>query len=408
MRRSQAFIPTLREVPAEAQIISHQLCLRAGLIRQLGAGLYSWLPLGLMVLKNIEQIIREEMNRAGAQEILMPGVQPAELWHESGRWEKYDDIMLRFKDRQGRSNVLGPTHEEVVTDIYRQNVKSYRELPLNLYQIKWKFRDELRPRFGLMRGREFSMKDAYSFDVDKEQSLVAYQKMFDAYTRIFNRLGLQWRAVNADSGEIGGDYSHEFQVLANAGEDTLLFDPDSDYAVNIEKFDAATAPKPRDQLVEKKGIEVGHCFHLGTTYSAKLNALVKLADGKDIPVVMGCYGIGVSRIVAAAIEQCHDAKGIVWPDPIAPMQVALLNLRVGDAACTAAAEALYQTLQSQGVRVLLDDRDTQAGEKFAEADLLGFPWQALVGPKSVAAGVVEWKRRATGEVQTLPVGQLPW
>jgi len=408
MRRSQYFIPTLRETPAEAQVASHQLCLRAGMIRQLAAGNYTWLPLGLRVLKKVEAIIREEMDRAGALEVLMPGVQPGDLWKESGRWSKYDEIMLRFKDRQGRDCVLGPTHEEVVTDIFRHNVKSYRELPLNLYQIQWKFRDELRPRFGLMRGREFLMKDAYSFDTTKDKSLEAYQRMYDAYCRIFDRLGLQWRAVAADSGEIGGDYSHEFQVLADTGEDTLLFDPDSDYAVNIEKYDPATAPKPRENLLEKKGIEVGHCFHLGDVYSKPLRAMVKLEDGKDLPVLMGCYGIGVSRIVAAAIEQCHDAAGIVWPEPIAPFKVGIVNLRQGDGACADVATKLYLHLQHAGVEVLYDDRDVGAGEKFAEMDLIGLPWQAVVGPKHAKDGKIEWKNRKSGEVALLEAHQAPW
>lgn len=408
MRRSQYFIPTLRETPAEAQVVSHQLCLRAGMIRQLAAGNYSWLPLGLRVLRKVEEIIREEMNRAGALEVLMPSVQPGDLWKESGRWEKYDEIMLRFKDRQGRDCVLGPTHEEVVTDIFRQNVKSYRELPLNFYQMQWKFRDELRPRFGLMRGREFLMKDAYSFDTTKEKSLEAYQRMYDAYCRIFDRLGLQWRAVAADSGEIGGDYSHEFQVLADTGEDTLLFDPDSDYAVNIEKYDEKTAPRPRAELVEKKGIEVGHCFHLGDVYSKPLGATVKLEDGRDLAVLMGCYGIGVSRIVAAAIEQCHDDKGIVWPEPIAPFKVGVVNIRHGDEVCTDLATKCYLALQAAGVEVLYDDRDASAGEKFAEMELIGLPWQAVIGPKNAKDGNIEWKNRKTGSVSLLPVGKMPW
>lgn len=408
MRRSQYFIPTLRETPAEAQIISHQLCLRAGLIRQLAAGNYTWLPLGLRVLKNIENVVRDEMNKAGALEILMPGVQPADLWKESGRWEIYDDILLRFKDRNGRDCVLGPTHEEVVTDVFRTNVKSYKELPLTLYQIQWKFRDELRPRFGLMRGREFLMKDAYSFDTTKDAALAAYKVMYDAYTAIFDRLGLQWRAVAADSGEIGGDYSHEFQVLADAGEDTLLFDPESAYAVNIEKYDPATAPKPRAQLMEKKGIEVGHCFYLGPKYSTKLGATVRREDGSDTPAEMGCYGIGVSRLVAAAIEQCNDAAGIVWPEAIAPFKVGLINLKPADAKTTEKAEALYAVLQGQGVDVLYDDREASAGEKFAEMDLIGLPWQAVLGPKGVEKGVVEWKNRKSGERSELPFGKLPF
>jgi prolyl-tRNA synthetase len=408
MRRSQYFVPTLKENPAEAQVISHILCLRAGLIRQVTAGIYNWLPLGLKVLRNIENIIREEMNAAGALEVLMPGVQPAELWQETGRYEKYDAELLRFTDRGERPCVLGPTHEEVVTDIFRRNVKSVRELPLNLYQIQWKFRDEMRPRFGLIRGREFCMKDAYSFDVSRDKALEAYQRMYAAYEKIFNRLGLKWRAVVADSGNIGGNYSHEFQVLADTGEDTIIFDPASDYAVNIEKYDPATAPAPRDKLVEVKGIEVGHCFYLGTTYSAKMNATLKQADGTDTPVEMGCYGIGISRLVAAAIEQSHDAAGIIWPAPIAPFAIHLIALKMADEKTVAAAEKLYASWQGQGVEVLLDDRDVSAGEKFAEADLLGAPWQCVVGPKGLEKGIAEWKNRATGEKMELPLGQLPF
>jgi len=408
MRRSQYFIPTLKETPVEAQVVSHQLCLRAGMIRQVAAGNYDWLPLGLRVLRKVETIIREEMDRAGALEILMPGVLPADLWKETGRYQKYGPELLRFKDRNDRECVLGPTHEEAVTQIFRDNVKSYRDLPLNLYQVQWKFRDEIRPRFGLMRGREFLMKDAYSFDVNKEKSLEAYQRMYDAYCRTFDRFGLQWRAVVADTGAIGGNYSHEFQVLADTGEDVLLFDPDSDYAVNIEKYDAATAPRPREELVEKKGIEVGHCFHLGDIYSKPMNALVTLEDGGSVPVVMGCYGIGVSRIVAAAIEQCHDARGIVWPEEIAPFKVGVVNIRHGDEVCAELANKVYLELEGQGMEVLYDDRDVSGGQKFAEMDLIGLPWQAVIGPKNAAEGKVEWKNRKSGEVTLLPVGQLPW
>ncbi len=408
MRRSQYFIPLLKENPSEAQVVSHQLCLRAGMIRQVAAGNYDWLPLGLKVLRKVEAVVREEMDRAGALEVLMPAVLPADLWKETGRYEKYGPELLRFKDRGDRECVLGPTHEEAVTQIFRDNVKSYRELPLNLYQMQWKFRDEMRPRFGLMRGREFLMKDAYSFDVDKEKSLEAYQRMYDAYCRVFDRIGLQWRAVVADTGAIGGNYSHEFQVLADTGEDVLLFDPDSDYAVNIEKYDEATAPRPRAELVEKKGIEVGHCFHLGDIYSKPMNANVMTVDNQNIPVVMGCYGIGVSRIVAAAIEQCHDEKGIVWPEPLAPFKVGVVNIRHSDAACAELATKVYLDLQAHGVETLYDDRDASAGQKFAEMDLIGLPWQAIVGPKNTAEGLVEWKNRKTGEVSLLGVGKLPF
>jgi prolyl-tRNA synthetase len=407
MLRSQYFIPTVKETPAEAQVVSHRLMLRAGMIRQLTSGVYSWLPLGLRVLRRVEDIVRDEMNASGALEIHMPMVQPAGLWEETGRYEKYGPELLRFVDRHEHRSVLGPTHEEVVTDIYRKNVRSYRDLPLNLYQIQTKFRDEIRPRFGLMRGREFVMKDAYSFDVDKERSLEAYEKMFAAYVRIFNRLGLAWRSVVADTGSIGGNYSHEFHVLAETGEDDLLFDPESDYAVNVEKYDPAEAPKPREQLEQRKGIEVGHCFHLGTLYSEPMGATVTLDSGQDTPVVMGCYGIGVSRIVAAAIEQNHDDKGIIWPAAMAPFQVGLLNLRREDKPCREACDKIYAQLTAQGRDVLYDERDLSPGAKFAEMDLIGLPWQCIIGPKSVAKGLAEWKNRRTGEIQELELGQLP-
>lgn len=562
MRYSQAFIPTLKETPAEAEVVSHRLMLRAGYIRKLTAGVYTYLPFGLAAIRKVERIVREEMNRAGALELLMPMVQPADLWRETGRYEKYGPELLRFKDRHDRESCLGPTHEEVITDLVRGEVRSYRQLPLNLYQIQSKFRDEIRPRFGLMRGREFIMKDAYSFDVDDESAGIAYQKMYAAYQRIFTRCGLQFRAVEADSGSIGGSFSHEFMVLAKTGEDTLVVCEQCDYAANVEK--AAIKPLPVEnqalllapekvetpgkrkvaavceflgigpellvktlvykvtggagqqgypvavlvrgdrevqevklknllgaadvELAEDKdvfditgvptgylgpigltikvvadqevaamrnfvvgageknfhlrnvnlgrdfevaaiadlrqiadddpcpccggklgqieGIEVGHIFKLGTVYSAAMRAVFQDQDGQERPMIMGCYGIGVSRIVAAAIEQNHDENGIIFPVAIAPAQVIILNLGLKDAVITAAAELLYSQLQSQGVDVLLDDRDERPGSKFKDADLLGLPFRVTVGARLSKDGVVEIRHRRNGLTVELAPDQV--
>jgi prolyl-tRNA synthetase len=547
MRFSQLLIPTLKETPTEAEVVSHQLLLRAGYIRKLTSGIYSYLPLGLMTIRKIEKIVREEMNRAGAQEVLLPMVQPADLWEESGRLVKYGPELLRFKDRHDRESCLGPTHEEVITDLVRNNVHSYRSLPLNLYQIQTKFRDEIRPRFGLMRGREFIMKDAYSFDATEEGADKTYQKMKDAYSRIFTRCGLSFRAVDADTGTIGGSFSHEFMVLAETGEDTIVICKDCDYAANMEKaacavsvqndsnelplakvetpgkrkvaavteflkitadrlvktmiyladgkpvavllrgdhevqpvklqnflganevelasdqqvFDATGVPSGylgpiglkipvvadlevtrmkncaiganeknyhyidanfgRDFQVDKvadlrmvtssdrcpkcageldltKGIEVGHIFKLGTAYSEALKATFLDKDGQEKVFIMGCYGIGVSRVAAAAIEQNHDKDGIIFPLPIAPMQVIILNLGINDAKITQAAESLYEDLKEQGVEVLIDDRDERPGSKFKDADLIGIPLRVMVGKKYVQDGVVEIRRRKNGNV----------
>lgn len=407
MRLSQYFIPTLKETPSEAKIASHRLMLRAGMIRMASAGVYNWLPLGLKVLRKVENIIREEMNAAGANEILMPVLNSADLWKETGRWDKYEEgLMFRLQDRHKRDFCLGPTHEEAVTDIFRQNVQSYKQLPITLYQIQTKFRDEFRPRFGLMRGREFLMKDAYSFDVDREKALESYEKMRQCYHKIFKKLGLDYRQVLADTGDIGGEYSHEFQVLAGAGEDDLLFDPEGDYAVNVEKYDPATAPRPKEELQQKKGIEVGHIFLLEDTYTKPMKVNAEI-NGENKPVQMGCYGIGVSRIVAAAIEQNHDENGIVWPAPMAPYQVGVICLKMADAETKAAAEKIYATLQQKNIEVLYDDRDMPAGAKFADMDLIGLPWQCVLGPKGVQKNVAEWKNRKTGETQELPLGELP-
>lgn len=547
MRYSQLLLPTLKETPAEAEVVSHKLLLRAGFIRKLTSGVYSYLPQGLAAIRKVEQIVREEMNRAGAQELLLPMAQPADLWKETGRWEKYGPELLRFKDRHARESCLGPTHEEVITDIVRRNVHSYRELPLNLYQIQTKFRDEIRPRFGLMRGREFIMKDAYSFDATEEGAEKAYKKMYEAYSRIFKRCGLSFRAVEADTGTIGGSFSHEFMVLADTGEDTLAICKDCQYAANMEKarcatsselgdkaeqlplekietpgkrkvaavteflkisskdlvktmvyladdkpvavlvrgdhevqpvklknllgaveveladdkqvFDATgvpsgylgpvgiTIPVVADQEVaamqnfaiganEKnyhllnanlgrdfevseiadlrmitednpcpdcggkitltKGIEVGHIFKLGTSYSESMKASFLDNEGKERPFIMGCYGIGVSRVVAAAIEQNHDKDGIIFPVPIAPIQAIVLNLAPNDDQITSAAEKLYKDLQEQSIDVLLDDRDERPGSKFKDADLIGVPYRITVGKTFAKEGLIEIRKRAGG------------
>ncbi len=550
MRYSQTLIPTLKETPAEAEVVSHRLLLRAGFIRKLTAGIYTYLPMGLAAVRKVEQIVREEMNRAGAQELLMPMVQPADLWSETGRYEKYGPELLRFHDRHGRESCLGPTHEEVITDLARREIRSYRDLPINMYQIQTKFRDEIRPRFGLMRGREFIMKDAYSFDADDDAATKSYEIMYETYKKIFSRCGLEFRPVEADSGSIGGSFSHEFMVLADTGEDTLVICSSCDYAANSEKaavaapavdespmqdlekvetpgkrkvnavcefmdikaselvktmvykvdggtvavlvrgdrevqevklknilgvadvemaddkevYDATGVPtgylgpvgikvkllvdqevaamknfvvganeknfhmrnvnigrdfeaaevadlrqiSPEDPcpscgatLTLKEGIEVGHVFKLGTGYSESMNAVFQDADGQDKHMVMGCYGIGVSRIVAAAIEQNHDENGMIFPMALAPVQVVLLNLGLKDAEITAAAESLYKDMQSQGVEVLFDDRDERPGFKFKDADLLGIPLRITVGKRLTKDGVIELRQRKDGTTEEL-------
>jgi prolyl-tRNA synthetase len=428
MRLSHYFLPTLKENPAEAQIVSHRLMLRAGMIKQASAGIYTWLPLGFRVLKKIERIVREEQDASGAQEVLMPTIQPADLWRESGRYEEYGKEMLRITDRHQRDMLYGPTNEELITDVFRHHVKSYRDLPLNLYHIQWKFRDEVRPRFGIMRGREFYMKDAYSFDLDYAGAKRAYNKMFVAYLRTFARLGLTAIPMAADAGPIGGDMSHEFLILADTGEsevfchrDYLEFDPlreavdyaadleplfrrwTSAYAATDDKHDPATCPVPAEELMEGRGIEVGHVFYFGDKYSKAMGATVAGPDGAQVAVEMGSYGIGVSRLAGAIIEAAHDDAGIIWPDSVAPFAVGLINLKSGDPACDAAAGDLYARLAAAGVEVLYDDRDERAGAKFANMDLIGVPWQLVVGPRGLKQGMVELKRRATGERHELSV-----
>lgn len=428
MRMSQFFLPVLKDTPAEAQIVSHRLMLRAGMIRQSSAGIYSWLPLGHRVLKKIEQIVREEQNAAGAQELLMPTIQPADLWRESGRYDDYGQEMLRITDRHDRDMLFGPTNEELITDIFRGSVRSYRQLPLNLYHIQWKFRDEVRPRFGIMRGREFLMKDAYSFDLNAEAARHAYNKMFLAYLRTYERLGLKAIPMQADTGPIGGDMSHEFIILADTGESEVYchadyldfgapdaavsYDDDlssviehwtSRYAATDEKHDPARfeAEVPEDCRIATRGIEVGHIFYFGDKYTKSMGATVMNAEGVEVPVEMGCYGIGVSRLVGAIIEASHDDDGIIWPASVAPFDVGLINLKVGDDACDGAVADIYEKLGKAGVDVLADDTDGRAGGKFATMDLIGLPWQIIVGPRGVKSGVVEIKERRTGERQEL-------
>ena len=420
MRRTELFLPTLKENPAEAQIVSHRLMLRAGLIRQASAGIYTWLPLGIRVLRRIEQIVREEQDTSGAQEVLMPTIQSADLWRKSGRYDDYGKEMLRIRDRHDREMLYGPTNEELITDILAQEVRSYRDLPKNLYHIQWKFRDEVRPRFGIMRGREFLMKDNYSFDLDFAGARHSYNKMFVAYLRTFARMGLKAIPMRAETGPIGGDMSHEFIILADTGESEVFCDralldlepPQADvdyngdlqpvvdqwtrfYAASDDKHDPATCDVPDSQLVTARGIEVGHIFYFGTKYSDPLGAVVQGPDGDRVALEMGSYGIGVSRLVGGIIEASHDENGIVWPAAVAPYAIGLINLKTGDSACDETCNDLYTFLRTAGIDVLYDDRDERAGEKFADMDLIGLPWQIVIGPRGLKNGVVEVKARGT-------------
>ncbi len=421
MRLSRSFVPTLKEIPAEAQIASHRLMLRAGLVRQTSSGIYAWLPTGWRVLQNISRIVREEQNRAGAQDMLMPTIQSADLWRKSGRYDAYGPEMLRIKDRHDREMLYGPTNEEMITDLFREAARSYRDLPQILYHIQWKFRDEVRPRFGVMRGREFLMKDAYSFDLNYEGAVRSYRSMMLAYLRTFQRLGVKAIPMVADTGPIGGNLSHEFIVLASTGESQVFYDAkfeeidwtsndfsysDDDlerlwslmtdsYAATDEKHDeTAWAKVPEARKREGRGIEVGHIFYFGTKYSEPMGMTVAGTDGKPAPVEMGSYGIGVSRLVGAVIEASHDEAGIIWPEGVAPFKAALLNLKQGDAVCDKMCEEIYARGAGE---VMYDDRTERAGVKFADADLMGHPWHIIVGPRGAAAGKVELKRRATGE-----------
>jgi prolyl-tRNA synthetase len=430
MRLTRYFLPVLKETPAEAEIVSHRLMLRAGMIRQASAGIYSWLPLGYKVLRRIEQIVHEEQQRMGAIPVLMPTIQSADLWRESGRYDDYGPEMLRIEDRHGRDMLYGPTNEEQITEIFRAYCQSYRDVPKLLYHIQWKFRDEVRPRFGVMRGREFLMKDAYSFDLDKAAAILSYNKFMVSYLRTFERMGLKAVPMRAESGPIGGDLAHEFLILAETGEsevfvdsrilelgfkgqDTDYDDPDAVQAVCDEwmapyaRTDDTHNPEtfadmvPAERQVRARGIEVGHIFYFGTKYSEPLGAYVTTPDDARVPVHGGSYGVGVSRLAGAIIEASHDGKGIIWPESVAPFQVTLVNLKQGDAAADAACEDLYARLEAAGLEVLYDDRDERAGAKFATMELIGIPWRLTVGPRGLKAGVVEVASRRTGETEEL-------
>ena len=403
MKLSQLLTATLREAPADAEIISHKLMLRAGMIRQLAAGIYTWLPLGYRVLKKVEAVIREEMNNSGAQEILMPAIQPAELWRESERWDQYGPELLRINDRHKREFCFGPTHEEVITDLVRREVRSYKQLPLILYQIQTKFRDEIRPRFGIMRSREFLMKDAYSFHLNDQSLEETYEKMYSTYTKIFNRLGLNFRAVIADSGNIGGDKSHEFHVLAESGEDQIVFSKNSDYASNLERA-LIDLGEEAHKLESARGIEVGHIFQLGEKYSKCMKTNCLDEHGKSITLTMGCYGIGVSRIVAAAIEQNNDEKGIIWPIAMAPYQLALIPVNMHKSVrLREAVISLYKKLLDNNIEVILDDRNERPGVMFSDMELIGVPHRFVFSEKGLDSGEIEYKERTIDENKNIKI-----
>jgi prolyl-tRNA synthetase len=417
MLLSKFFLPLLKDKPVEASIVSHALMLKSGMIRQHAAGIYNWLPLGLKVLKNVENIVRFNMDASGFIEMLMPCVQSADLWVESGRFNTYGKEMLKFKDRHEHDLLFGPTNEEALTDIIRNNIQSYKDLPKVLYQIQWKFRDEIRPRFGLMRGREFLMKDAYSLDIDEEGANKTYNQMFAVYMRTFSDLGLLAIPLSADTGEIGGSLSHEFHVIANTGESTLYYDKKFDllkedladdlslvkslYAATEEKHDPNNCPLSEKDLSVRKGIEVGHIFNFGDKYSRPMNAFVNDDKGQLVPVQMGSYGIGISRLVAAIIEVSHDEKGIIWPASVAPFKVSIVNLNINDQICNDISYSLYNQLKAKNIDVLLDDTEERAGSKFATHDLIGSPWQIIIGPKKSQANLVELKNRRSGEVEDM-------
>ena len=433
MKLSNYFLPVLKETPADAEIVSHKYMLRAGMISQSSSGIYSWLPLGLRVLKKIENIVREEQDAAGVNEILMPTIQPADIWKESGRYDDYGKEMLRINDRQNREMLYGPTNEEQVTDIFRRSIKSYKELPSLLYHIQWKFRDELRPRFGIMRGREFLMKDAYSFDLDMDASRISYNKFFVCYLKTFERLGLKAIPMAAETGPIGGDMSHEFVIISDTGESDIYFDKrildltDIDenldysddlspivssyqdfYAVADDKYSEESYNKnvPEEFKSNTKGIEVGHIFNFSSKYSEPMKANVLNSDGKSVPVHMGSYGIGISRLVGAIIESSHDEKGIIWPNAVAPFAVGLINLKAKDADAKIMCEDLYQALNSAGIETLYDNKDASAGAKFSRMDLIGLPKQIIFGKNSVTDKTVEIKDRKTGQLEVVNISEI--
>ena len=403
---SKLFVPTTRQDPSDAELISHKLMVRSGMIKKTAAGIYNWLPIGYRVLKKVENIVRKNLDNFGAQEILMPMVQPAELWKESLRFDQYGKELLKFKDRSERDFVLGPTHEEIICEIFRSYPISYKELPINLYQIQTKFRDEIRPRFGVMRCREFLMKDAYSFDIDEKGMEKSYENMKDAYISTFDDIGLDYRIVKADAGNIGGDVSEEFHIIADSGEDLLAISDASDFAANVEvleyekdpsELDGQPSPDGKGKLIIKRGIEVGHIFQLGQKYSEKMSVSIKDSSGKGIDSFMGCYGIGVSRIVAAAIEQNHDDKGIIWPYAIAPFHVNVICLDPKKEEVLKECESVYQIIKDAGHDVLLDDRDIRAGQKFTDNEILGVPFSIVIGPKNFSNNSFEFVIRKTNE-----------
>lgn len=419
MRLSEYFIPVLKEKPAEAQITSHSLMLRSGMISQLASGIYVWLPLGLKVLKNVEKIIRKHMDEAGAIELQMPCMQPAELWKKSGRYDAYGKETIKFLDRHDNEMLLGPSGEEVVASILQDTIQSYRDLPKNFYNIQMKFRDEIRPRFGVMRGREFHMKDAYSFDIDKEHAMETYNKMYVAYIKAFREMGVTVIPVNADNGVIGGSLSHEFHIIADTGESAIYYDNRFDvigedtainlhlmqslYAATDDKHKKDECPIPEEKLVSKRGIEVGHIFNFGDKYTKAMNIKVSNSKGEEVYPEMGSYGIGISRTVAGIIEAHHDEKGIIWPESVAPFKASIINLVPKSIECRSIAEKAYGMFDEKNIEVLYDDTDERAGHKFASHDLIGIPWQIIIGSKKAGNGLVELKHRSTGETEDLPV-----
>ena len=431
MLLTRFFLPVLKENPKEAEIISHIYMLRAGMIQQSASGIYSWLPLGKIVLEKITEICRQEMIKAGANEILMPTLQSAEIWKESGRYEDYGKEMLRIKDRNNRNLLYGPTNEELVTEIFRTHVNSYKELPLNLFHIQWKFRDELRPRFGVMRGREFLMKDAYSFDVDYNCSIKSYNIMFIAYMQLFKKMGLKAIPMKAETGPIGGDLSHEFIVIADTGESEVYVEEQllnfegslaninynddlqeevnkftSFYAATEEKHDESNFENNKNTLIKTRGIEVGHIFHFGQKYSLPMRATISDRVGENIPVFMGSYGVGLSRLVGAVIEANHDQKGIIWPKEITPWDYNIINLKYGDTDCDRICLDMYNEMNHKSLKVLYDDTDDRVGTKLARADLIGLPYQIIIGPKGIKEQLYDLKCRKSGDISRLSYNEL--
>ena len=405
MELSKYPLRTYKDTPSDAELISHRLMLRSGLIKKLASGLFTWMPLGLRVIRKIEEIVRRELDSSGAYELLMPAVQPSELWKETGRWEEYGNLLLRIQDRHERFFCFGPTHEEVITDIVRKEITSYKQLPVNFYQIQTKFRDEIRPRYGVMRAREFLMKDAYSFHLDQKSLEDEYENMGNAYNNIFSNLGLNFRKVSANSGEIGGSMSHEYHVLADSGEDEIAYCDEEDFAANVEMIESKKAPNG-GKLSFTRGIEVGHIFQLGDKYSKSMGLTVLNKEGKSVSPMMGCYGIGISRIVAASIEQNHDDKGIIWPGEIAPFEIIIIVLNDKSSDLTEKGQEIYKSIKAIGKEVVIDDRDERAGVKFAEADLIGIPQQIVLSKRGIDQGTIELVDRRTGNKEDLSIEDL--